>query len=467
MAARTMRRGSTAVAGALGVALALAACGGSSSGTDNAGASSTGGGNSASADCADVAQYGTFKGAKVEIYTSIRDEEATRYEKSFEHFTKCTGIEIQWNGSGEFETQLQVRVKGNSAPDLAPIPQPGLLQTLVGLNAVKPASEKVKAASEANFPKDWLAYGTVNGTFYAPPLGANVKSFVWYSPSMFKDNGWAIPQTWDELLKLSDTIAASGKVDKPWCAGFESGDASGWPGTDWIEDVMLRTQGPDIYDQWYKHEIPFNDPKVVDAFDKAGAILKSEKYMNGGTGDVKSIATTAFQDGGKPIIDGGCALHRQATFYANQWPEGTKVAEDGDVYAFYLPPVDPAKGKPVLGGGEFLAAFNDKPETQAVQLYMQDANWVNAKAKLGDWITPNKSLKSENVVSVTDGAPNPIQQLSLQILQDPNTVFRFDASDLMPAAVGAGTFWKGMINWITGADTKTVTDAIEKSWPAS
>jgi len=189
--------------------------------------------------------------------------------------------------------------------------------------------------------------------------------------------------------------------------------------------------------------------------------------MNGGYGDVKSIATTAFQDGGKPIIDDQCALHRQASFYANQWPEGTKVAEDGDVFAFYLPPVDPAKGKPVLGGGEFLAAFNDKPETQAVQLYLQDGNWVNEKAKLGDWITANKQLKAENVLTVTDQQPNPIQQLSVEILQDPSTVFRFDASDLMPAAVGAGTFWKGMVNWITGADTKKVTDAIEASWPKS
>ncbi|MBK7623315.1 MAG: carbohydrate ABC transporter substrate-binding protein [Kineosporiaceae bacterium] len=467
MAARTYRRGSTAVATTLGVALALSACGGSSGDSASTSGAASSAAGAAGGDCAAFADYGKFEGKKVEIYTSIRDVEAERFEKSFEAFQKCTGIDIQWNGSGEFETQLQVRVKGNNAPDLAPIPQPGLLQTLVGLKAVKPASDKVKAASEANFSKDWLAYGTIGGTFYAPPLGANVKSFVWYSPKMFKDNGWTVPQTWDELLKLSDTIAASGKVDKPWCAGFESGDATGWPGTDWIEDIMLRTQGPDVYDQWYQHKIPFNDPKVIDAFDKAGAILKNDKYMNGGYGDVKSIVTTAFQDGGKPIVEGQCAMHRQASFYANQWPEGTKVAEDGDVFAFYLPPVDAAKGKPVLGGGEFLAAFNDKPETQAVQLYLQDANWVNEKAKLGDWITPNKQLKVENVLTVTDQKPNPIQQLSVKILQDPTTVFRFDASDLMPAAVGAGTFWKGMVNWITGADSKTVTGAVEASWPKS
>ncbi|MFN0283837.1 MAG: carbohydrate ABC transporter substrate-binding protein, partial [Kineosporiaceae bacterium] len=132
MAARTYRRGSTAVASALGVALALSACGGSSSG----GAGATGGASSgASAECAAFADYGTFEGKKVEIYTSIRDVEAERFETSFAAFQKCTGIDIQWNGSGEFETQLQVRVKGNNAPDLAPIPQPGLLQTLVGLKA--------------------------------------------------------------------------------------------------------------------------------------------------------------------------------------------------------------------------------------------------------------------------------------------------------------------------------------------
>jgi alpha-glucoside transport system substrate-binding protein len=464
MAARTRRRGATAVASALGIALALSACGGSDS-EGEAGAS--GGASSAGGDCAPFADYGQFDGAKVEIYTSIRDVEAERFEQSFTKFQECTGIDIQWNGTGEFETQLQVRVKGNNAPDLAPIPQPGLLQTLVSQGAVKPASEKVAAASKENFPEDWLAYGTVDGTFYAPPLGANVKSFVWYSPSMFQENGWTVPETWADLLTLTDTIAKSGTVDRPWCVGFESGDASGWPGTDWIEDIMLRTAGPDVYDQWYKHEIPFNDPKVVSAFEEAGKILKNNDYVNAGYGDAKSIATTAFQDGGKPIVDGQCAMHRQASFYANQWPEGTNVAEDGDVFAFYLPSIDPAQGKPVLGGGEFLAAFNEKPETQAVQLYLQDVNWVNEKAKIGDWITPHKGLDTANVLTVTDQQPNPIQILSVEILQDPNAVFRFDGSDLMPAAVGAGTFWKGMINWVTGADSQSVADTIEKSWPAS
>ncbi len=230
---------------------------------------------------------------------------------------------------------------------------------------------------------------------------------------------------------------------------------------------MLRTAGPDVYDQWVKHTIPFNDPQVQAAFDKAGTILKNPKYVNGGVGDVKTIATTAFQDGGLNILQGTCALHRQASFYANQWPKGTKVAKDGDVYAFYLPPIDPSKGKPVLGGGEFVGAFNDKPETAAVQLYMMSDEWVNKKARLGDWITANKNLKVENVLTGGTTDPNPINQLSVVLLQAPETVFRFDGSDAMPAAVGAGTFWKGMTDWITGKSTKDVTDTIEASWPKS
>ena len=460
MAAGTWRRGSAAVAGGIGVAFALAACGGSS--TPAATSTASGGG---SADCASFADYGKFEGKTVEVYSSIRDIEAKRFDDAFVNFTKRTGITIKWNGTGEFETQLPVRVKGGNAPDLATIPQPGLLQSLVKDGAVKKAGTKVAEQATANFSKDWLAYGTIDGTLYAPPLGANVKSFVWYSPKDFADNGYAVPQTWDEMIKLSDTIA--GKGEKPWCAGIESGVATGWVATDWLEDVLLRTQGAEVYDQWVKNDVAFNDPKIVAAINQVGAILKNDKYMNGGFGDVKSIASTSFQEGGSPILTGDCYMHRQASFYANQWKKGTKVAEDGDVFAFYLPPIDASKGKPVLGAGEFLAAFNEKPETQAVQLYMNSEEFVNSKAKIGDWITANNKLKVENVLTAGTTDPNPINVASVKILQDPNAVFRFDGSDQMPPAVN-GAFWKQMTSWITGgATSQAAADAIQKARPAS
>ncbi|MDM4720471.1 ABC transporter substrate-binding protein [Micromonospora sp. WMMA1363] len=446
MAVIARPRQALAIAGVLGLALSATACG---TGDDD-------GSKADSAECAAYEYYQGHDGGEVSIYASIRDAEADLLEQSWEQFAECTGIEVDYEGSGEFEAQLQVRVDGGNAPDIAFIPQPGLLARFAEAGKLKPASAETKAMAEDNYSADWLKYSTVGGQFYGAPLGSNVKSFVWYSPKMFQEKGWTVPTTWDDLMKLSDTIAASGM--KPWCAGIESGDATGWPATDWIEDVMLRTQTPEVYDQWTAHDIPFNDPRVVEAVDRAGTILRNEKYVNGGYGGVKSIATTSFQEGGLPIVQGTCALHRQASFYANQWPEGTRVAEDGDVFAFYFPAIDPTKGKPVLGGGEFVAAFADRPEVQAVQTYLASGEYADGRAKLGNWVSANKKLDLANVA-------NPIDKLSVEILQDDSTVFRFDGSDLMPAAVGAGTFWKEMVSWTNGKDTKAALDAIESSWP--
>ncbi|HEU4421138.1 MAG TPA: ABC transporter substrate-binding protein [Pilimelia sp.] len=436
------------LASVLGLALAAAACGGDED---------TGGtGTQTSAECEPFKDYQGNSGKTVTVYSPIRDAEADLLESSWKQFLDCTGIKVEYEGSGEFEAQLDVRVKGGNAPDVVFIPQPGLLARYAKAGNLKPTSDATKAAAEKNYTADWLKYSTVDGKFYGAPLGSNVKSFVWYSPKMFAEKGWKVPETWDAMIALSDQIAGTGI--KPWCAGIESGDATGWPATDWIEDLMLRTQGPEVYDQWVDHSIPFNAPQVVDAVERAGSILKNEKYVNGGYGGVKSIGTTSFQEGGTPITTGKCALHRQASFYANQWPEAAKVGQDADVFTFYFPPIDASKGKPVLGGGEFVAAFADRPEVQAFQTYLASPDHANSRAKLGNWVSANKGLDINNV-------SNPVDKLSVQILQDPKTVFRFDGSDLMPAAVGAGTFWRGMVDWINGKDTKATLDFIESSWP--
>ena len=443
MASTTPRR-LFALLGAMGLALTAAACGGETASNDNL----------SKPECAAFKDYSGISGKTVSIYASIRDTEADLLRQSWKEFENCTGAKISYEGTGEFETQLKVRVDGGRAPDIAFIPQPGLIETFAKAGKLKAASDKAKTTATENYSADWLKYSTFDGKFYGAPLGSNVKSFVWYSPKMFKDKGWTVPTTWNELISLSDKIAASGT--KPWCAGIESGVATGWPATDWIEDVLLRDQGPDVYDQWVTHKIPFNDPKIVSATDRVGSILKNPNYVNGGIGDVKSIATTAFQEGGIPITAGKCAMHRQASFYANQWPQGTKVAEDGDVFAFYFPAIDPAK-KPVLGAGEFTVAFADRPEVQAVQAYLASEHHANSRAKLGNWVSANKGLDINNI-------KNPIDKLSVQILQDQSKVLRFDGSDLMPSGVGAGSFWKGMTDWITGKNTKETLDFIEASW---
>lgn len=386
--------------------------------------------------------------------------EAELFQESFTEFEDCTGITINWNGSKEFEAQLPVRVEGGTAPDLAVFPQPGLLAAMAATGKLLPASDAVAASVEANYSPDWKNYGTVDGTFYASPLGANVKSFVWYSPKTFKDNGRDIPTTWDELLALSDKIATTSDV-QPWCAGFESGDATGWVGTDWMEDIVLRFGGAEVYDKWVSHEIPFNDPAIVEAIGKAGQILKNPEYV----GDVPSIATTSFQTGGAGIVDGSCAMHRQASFIggilvADQGativtPDDTTT--EGGITTFYFPGAT-ADDKPALGGGEFIGAFADRPEVQAVQLYLTTPEWNNKKAALGGWFSANLGLDTANVA-------DPVNANAVEILKNATT-FRFDGSDLMPAAVGAGSFWKEMTAWVAeDKSDKAVLDAIEASWP--
>ena len=453
-------RRAAALGGALAVALTVAACGSSDGGS---GSSSGGDGEASSIDCAPYEAFGDLQGTEVSVYTSITAPEDGPHIASYKPFEDCTGVTIKYEGSKEFEAQLPVRVQGGNAPDIAYLPQPGLLQTMVATGQVKAAPAEVEANVDENMP-DFKEYGTVDGTFYAAPLGANVKSFVWYSPTAFSDAGYSIPTTWDELLSLSDQIAADnpdGGV-KPWCAGIESGDATGWPATDWVEDVLLRTAGPEVYDQWVNHEIPFNDPQIAEALAEVGKILKNDAYVNGGFGDVRTIATTSFQDAGQPILDGSCMMHRQASFYAANWPEGTNVAEDGDVWAFYLPAMTTDE-RPVLGGGEFVAAFADRPEVKAFQTYLASVESADERAQTcgsGGCVTANTNADPELLT-------NPIDKLSAEQLTDENATFRFDGSDLMPGAVGAGTFWKGMTDWIIGQGDQQTLDYIENSWPTS
>ncbi|MDN4160138.1 ABC transporter substrate-binding protein [Nocardioides abyssi] len=452
------RSGLAGAAVLLAASAALAGCADDSDGDSGAaGGTAPGDGK---AECEGMTEWGDLTGRDVTVYTSIVAPEDQPHIDSWKVFEDCTGADVKYEGSKEFEAQLQVRVQAGNPPDIAYIPQPGLLKTLVGTGKVVEAPDGVSENVDEFFGEDWKGYGTVDDKFYAAPLGANVKSFVWYSPKMFAENKWEVPETWDDMMALTDEIAKAGDM-KPWCAGIESGEATGWPATDWLEDVLLRTGGPDVYDQWVNHEIPFNDPAVVEGLDTVGGILKNEDYVNGGIGDVKSIATTPFQEGGLPILDGECALHRMASFYAANWPEGTDVSENGDAFAFYLPPIGDEFGSPVLGGGEFVAAFSDAPEVQAFQTFLSSDTWANEKAKtspLGGWVSANTGLEISNLAS-------PIDQLSAEIFQDPEAVFRFDGSDQMPGAVGAGSFWTEMTAWIAqDQSTEDSLTKIEESW---
>jgi alpha-glucoside transport system substrate-binding protein len=476
MTVRVGRR-AAAVAGIAAFSLVLAACGGddgddataTGDATDDAAAVS---GEQADAfaaaeayeiDCAPYEEFGDLSGTTVTTYATPVSPESDGYISAFVPFEECTGITVDSEWSKEFESQIIVRVQGGNAPDLALFPQPGGVASLQDqTGAVLPTPEEAQAVVEENFDPYWTELVTFDGEVLGVPNSANSKSFVWYSPGTFEENGYEVPETWEEMLALSDQIAGDypDGVTKPWCAGIGSGDATGWVVTDWVEDTMLRLQGPEYYDQWVNHEVPFNAPESLEVWEAVGDILRNPDRVNGGIGDPTTIATTEFNDGGLPILDETCFMHRQASFYAAQWPEGTTVAEDGDVYAFYLPPFEGSEGRPVLVGSEYWTMLDDRPEVRAFLTYVASTDYANARAIAGvGFVNANLNLDLENVSS-------PISKLAGEQFQDPDAVLRFDGADLMPGEVGSGSFWSEATAWIgEGKDTQAVLDAIEDSWP--
>jgi alpha-glucoside transport system substrate-binding protein len=424
--------------------IALAGC---SNGGGGGGGGGTGPGDAGEAD-------GT-----VTIYGTIADTEADLLNQSWADWEEENDIDIVYESSKEFEAQIGVRAQGGDAPDLAIFPQPGLMGDLARRGYIQAAPDAVAKNVADGWSEDWAKYATVDDTLYGAPLMASVKGFVWYSPKTFEENGWEVPQTWDELTALTKTIADSGT--KPWCAGFGSDAATGWPGTDWVEDLVLRQQGPEVYDQWVANEVPFTDDKIKQAFDSVGEILLNPDYVNAGIGDVASINSTPFgPDVAQAVVDGKCPMTHQASFFDGFLTDaGGTVAPDGDVWAFITPGQE-AGAPAVTGGGEIVAAFSNDEDTQKVQEYLSSSDWANSRVKLGGVISANTGLDPAN-------ASSEVLTQAIQILQDPNTTFRFDGSDLMPGAVGSGTFWAGMIDWVNGASTDDVLSSIEAGWPSS
>jgi alpha-glucoside transport system substrate-binding protein len=414
--------------------------------------------------CAKYQAYAGFKGSTVTMFGSILSPESDSLNKSWAAFDRCTGITIKYTGSNTFESDLPVKVNGGNAPDLAIIPQPGLLQQMVATGSVKKPPAKT-VSNENNWNAAWKGYGSVNGTFYAAPMSANMKSMVWYSPKFFAQHNYTVPKTWHDLMSLSAKMASDMKGAngfKPWCGGISSGTASGWPATDWLEEAVLGTYGGQVYDDWISHKVTFEDQKIENAMKTVAGYMQNPAWVNGGYGGVQSIASTTFQNAGLPILKSKCGMLQQASFYEAQWPKGTKVgpAATDDAMAFYLPPVDASVGTPVEGGGEFVTAFSSSGAVQAVQSYLSSPDWADSRIQVAPgWVSANTKVEKS---LYTD----PIDKLSAQYLADPKATFRFDASDSMPAAVGSGAEWKAMVDWFgSGKSIADVAKEIDAAWP--
>ncbi len=401
---------------------------------------------------------GLYTGTTVTMAGPFTDQDEVIFNDSIAGFEEKTGIDIVYEGSKEFEANINIRLDGGDRPDIVDFPQPGLLKYSVEKGYAIDLNTIINPAwLEQNYSQAWRDLGTMVGPDGPITAGiwarANGKSFVFYPKAKFDAAGYKVPTTWDEMMTLTEQIASDG--DTPWCIGVESGAATGWTMTDWIEDVLLRVASPEDYDAWVAGELKFDSPQVNEALDYIEAIWFNDAYVYGGRA---AITTIAFGDAPKPMFEETpkCWFNRQGNFVTSFFPEEAVAGVDYDF--FYLPPIKEEFGKPVLGAGDIYAMYNDRPEVRAVIQYFSTGESLKVWVETGGAIlTHNDADLSWYVDPVTRGVAETIRNA---------TTFRFDGSDLMPGAVGAGTFWKYMTDYVSGSITRQeALQQIDASWP--
>jgi alpha-glucoside transport system substrate-binding protein len=410
----------------------------------------------------------SLEGEEVTITGALIGEDQDGFRANFESFTEETGIVVTYQGSDNFEQEIQIQMESGDTPDFALWPQPGAVVDAAqrGMLTSLEDLEIDIDAYKTNFSSYLVGLGTVDGSIYGGANAANLKSIVWYQPAEFEARGYAVPETWDAMIALADQIVADGM--NPFCFGMYSNGASGWLATDWMEDIMLRTgNGTTSYDQWVTNELKFEDPIVKNAASLLSQIMHTENYVVGGT---DAIVSTYFGNAQDPMFsedangNPGCFMHRQASFIPSFWPEAAQAGVGVETTVFPFPVIDESLPKAALGAGDMWGAFNDRDATKAVAEYMLSAEFHAAAAAM-----PNNARLSAHTGFDTSLYSKDINRILGTIIADALAAdaFRFDASDLMPPEVGAGSFWKEMMNLAVEGPgyIDTAMANIDTSWP--
>jgi alpha-glucoside transport system substrate-binding protein len=367
-------------------------------------------------------------------------------------------VTIKYAQTGNFNQLINTRVQGNDAPDVALFPQPGIMKDMADQDLLADLSDVIESSELDNMVQGVLETGQVDGTQFAVPMSINVKSIVFYPKQPFEAAGYVAPTTYDELVALSDEIQATGTT--PWCFGIESEAATGWPATDWVENLMVINNGADVYNEWVNHEIPFNDDTVAETLQQMDDLLLADGRTNGGR---SSIASNNFGTAAFPLFDEppGCFMYRQGNFVAQEGVLPDEVIADLDniVGVFAMPGLT-AEDKPVLGGGDLAGIFStDNESAQKLVQFLASSDFGTTEyGASGNWISPRTDFDLSLYPTETW---KKIAQVAYE-----STDFVFDGSDQMPGEVGSGSFWREMTAWISGGQDATVTlDNIEASWP--
>jgi alpha-glucoside transport system substrate-binding protein len=436
-------------------ALVLTACGGDDNGTTD----EPTGENGEEAEPGEDGEAADLSGTEVSIFgapTSIEGDAINAVIQEF--FNEPTGSNAFYEGSDSFESQIQIRVDGGNPPDIALFPQPGAVvdQARQG-QAISLEDLGFDIADlEERFGDYLLSLGEYEGQHYGIPTNANLKSLVWYNIPVFEAEGYEIPETYEDMVALSEQMVEDGYT--PWSIGTGSDDATGWPATDWMEDIVLRQAGPEVYDGWVNNEVPFDDPAIEEAANTFDQILAGEGFVVGGRSSIPDID---FRDAPDAIIgdEPAALLHRQASFIVNFFPEGSEFGVDYGVFPF--PSIDGNDG--ALIAGELAVVYNDRPE---VREFVEVFTDTDAQCAQGTF--EGVARISPNVNTTADCYDDEVVATSadtvISALQEGTA--RFDASDLMPPQVGSGSFWTGMNEWMRGGDISSILTDIQNSWPS-
>lgn len=368
------------------------------------------------------------------------------------------GITIDWQRVDNINQLIMTKIQANDTPDIAFIPQPGVVGDIVERNAAQPLDDVVDvAALEESMIPGTLDAGTVDDQLYGLLVSSNIKSLVFYPKKAWEEAGFQAPETLDELVQLTDQMRSDGET--PWCMGIESDTATGWPATDWFEDLVMRFGGADVYNQWVQHEIPFTDDVVVESGEYFEELMFTEGNVLGGQ---EAITSTNFGTAGNPMFDAkpGCWMYKQGSFITGFFPENVVANLDEEVGVFGFPPAETGGENPVLGGGDMAVLMSDSEQASTVMEIL-------SRSEIGDeapgiegstFVSPHKDFALDNY-------PTELQKQTADIAYQ-STAFLFDGSDQMPGEVGAGSFWRESTEWITGNQSlDEMLQNIEDSWP--
>jgi alpha-glucoside transport system substrate-binding protein len=341
-------------------------------------------------------------------------------------FEERTGATVRYEVTRDLRGVLADDIRAGSPPDIAGLAGPAHMRELAAAGSLRDLSDVLDMGSyRSAVAPTFIDLGTVDRRLVGVFVRSSTKGLVWYSPRVYR---LGTPQTWEELQRLA--LQAASRADAAWCVGLASEESSGWPGTDLVEQFLLRTSGLRAYDDWVAGELPWTSPELDRAFELFGQVVADGAAYGGSVGAV----ATDFREAGDPLFSDppGCLFLHQGSFMPAFFEAtGRRPVEDFDF--FPLPGPDASMDGAVIGAGDMLGLLTDRPAAAELMRYL-----VSAEAQ-SMWVSQGGSLSV--LANVTD-YPDVVTRRAAALLTSADA-FRFDASDQMSETLNAA-FWQAI-----------------------